>query len=100
MALIDAVINGFPERREEASPCVGSFWAIRHDLSVDDGLVLYQSRIVIPQAARRGVVARLHAAHQGITRTQRRATNSLLARNYKRHREHSVILPVVPALSS
>ena len=68
MALIDAVINGFPERREEASPCVGSFWAIRHDLSVDDGLVLYQSRIVIPQAARRGVVARLYAAHQGITR--------------------------------
>ena len=50
MALIDAVINGFPERREEASPCVGSFWAIRHDLSVDDGLVLYQSRIVMQAA--------------------------------------------------
>lgn len=52
---------------------VVQFWKIRHDLSIDDGLILFIERIVIPQPARRRVLQQLHAAHQGIVRTKRGA---------------------------
>ena len=44
---------------------------------MDDGIVLYGPRIVVPKAARREVLARLHDSHQGVERTKRRARQSV-----------------------
>ena len=44
---------------------------------MDDGIVLYGPCIVVPKAARREVLARLHASHQGVKRTNRRARQSV-----------------------
>lgn len=49
--LIQAISNGFPSERHHTSANVRPFWAIHRDLSIDDGLVLYNGRIVVPQAA-------------------------------------------------
>ena len=59
--------------RDKLPGHVRQFWAMRNDLSVDDGLVLYGRRIIVPKAARADVLRRLHAAHQGIVRTKTRA---------------------------
>jgi hypothetical protein len=75
--LIQAISNGFPLERHHTSGNVRQFWAIRMDLSIDDGLVLYNGRIVVPQAARRDILKKLHSSHQGITRTKRRARQAL-----------------------
>jgi hypothetical protein len=75
--LIQAISNGFPSERRHTSANVRQFWAIRMDLSIDDGLVLYNGRIVVPQAARRDILKKLHSSHQGITRTKRRARQAL-----------------------
>ncbi len=75
--LIQAISNGFPSERRHTSANVRQFWAIRMDLSIDDGLVLYNGRIVVPQAARREILQKLHSSHQGITRTKRRARQAL-----------------------
>jgi hypothetical protein len=72
-ALIAAIESGFPERRDRAPAAVGNYWGIRHQLSVEQGIVLFGNRIVIPQAARKNVLRKLQAAHQGIVRTNRRA---------------------------
>ena len=45
--------------------------------AVDEGLVLYGSRIVVPKNCRREVLERLHDSHQGIERTKRRARQSV-----------------------
>jgi hypothetical protein len=45
--------------------------------SVDDGLVLLGQRLVVPQALRKEVLKRLHASHQGIERTLRRARQTV-----------------------
>ncbi len=71
--LIDAVTTGFIRGRDKLLVCVRQFWAMRNDLSVDDGLVLYSKRIIVPKVARADVLRRLHAAHQGIVRTKARA---------------------------
>jgi hypothetical protein len=44
---------------------------------VDNGLVLLGQRLVVPQALRKEVLRRLHASHQGIERTLRRARQTV-----------------------
>lgn len=75
--LIDNVQNGFPSSRDKANASVIPFWNIRNELSVDDGIVLYGPRIVVPKSARREVLARLHDSHQGTDRTKRRARQNV-----------------------
>ena len=79
--LIDNIQPGFPASIGKADTSVAAFWNIRNELSLDDGLVLYGPRIVVPAAARREVLARLHDSHQGVDRTKRRARQCILARH-------------------
>ena len=58
---------------EQASEFVRKFKTIKDELSVEDDLVLYGSRIVVPTEKRNEVLKKLHTAHQGIVRTKRRA---------------------------
>ena len=76
-SLIDNVQNGFPAARDKADASVAPYWNIRNELSVDDGIVLYGPRIVIPKSARREVLDSLHDSHQGIDRTKSRARQSV-----------------------
>ena len=75
--LIHNIENGFPTERNKAEANVAPFSHIRNELSMDDGIVLYGPRIVVPKAARREVLARLHDFHQGVERTKRRARQSV-----------------------
>jgi hypothetical protein len=71
-ALIQAIETGFTIRRDLMALAVHQFWKICNELSVDDGLVLFGCRLVIPQSSRRDILQNLHAAHQGIVRMNRR----------------------------
>ena len=71
------LINKIKEHLFDAPAAVGIYWGIRHQLSVDHGIVLFGKRIVIPQAARKNVLKKLHAVHQGIVRTNRRARQTV-----------------------
>ena len=42
-----------------------AFWNVRDKLSVDNGLVAYGCRLVIPSTLRKMVLTELHASHQG-----------------------------------
>ena len=72
-----AVSDGFPASKEKLNSQLLPFWKVRHELSVDDGLVLKGAQLVVPQAARPDTLARLHDSHQGIERTKRRARQTV-----------------------
>ena len=76
-SLRDLILAGFPENRYEAPPAVRPYWGVRHQLAIDDGLVVYGARLVIPTDLRRGMLERLHESHQGVERTKRRARLSV-----------------------
>jgi hypothetical protein len=76
-ALIAAIESWFPDRRDRAPAAVGNYWCSRHQLSVYHGIVLFGKWIMIPQAAQKNVHKKLHAAHQGIVRTNRRARQTV-----------------------
>ena len=75
--LDDLILAGFPENRYEAPPEVRAYWGVRHQLAIDDGLIVYGARLVISTDLRHDVLARLHGAHQGVESTKRRARLSV-----------------------
>ena len=77
IALKDAIWAGFPEHRTQLDPLLGPYWGLRDCLAVDDGLVVCGRRLVIPQCLRRSTLQRLHASHQGVERTKRRARQTV-----------------------
>lgn len=44
------------------------YWTVRDDLIVEDGLLLFQTRIVIPNELQEDILQRLHEGHQGIVK--------------------------------
>ena len=49
------------------------FWSIKDHLSIEDDLIVYGCRLLIPSSLRPTTLSRLHEAHQGISRSQARA---------------------------
>ena len=56
---------------------VTPYFQFRDELLVQDGIVLRGDRVVIPRSLRKEIIEDLHAAHQGIESTLRRARESV-----------------------
>ncbi|XP_065180051.1 uncharacterized protein K02A2.6-like [Sycon ciliatum] len=77
LKLLNAVKNGFPVDKAALDLDLHPYWQVRHDLSVEDGIVLLGHRIVVPRRLRQTTLEQLHASHQGQTRTLRRARQAV-----------------------
>lgn len=67
------VENGFPQKRSDLSDDLHCFWNYREALYVQEGVLMYEDRVVVPRALRQTVVALLHSAHQGVSMMESRA---------------------------
>ncbi|XP_014261398.1 uncharacterized protein K02A2.6-like [Cimex lectularius] len=61
----------------ELAPEIKPFFTVRNEMSVVDGILLRGSRMIIPNELRHIMLEKLHAGHQGITKTRRRAQSSM-----------------------
>ena len=75
--LLDTVRTGFPNTKAQLQLALHPYWALRDSLSIDDGLVVYGCRLVIPAPMRKDVLNMLHARHQGKERTKQQANRVL-----------------------
>ncbi len=76
--LVEEITKGFPEEKtklEEAR--LRPFWNDRLKLTVADGIVMCNDRVVVPKEMPRGVLEELHAAHQGQERAMQRARQTV-----------------------
>ena len=74
----ELIRKGFPRTIREVHPLVRPFWGVRSQLSESDGLIVRDGRqVVIPQDIRKEVLKRLHASHQGVEATRRRARQAV-----------------------
>ncbi|XP_062521140.1 uncharacterized protein K02A2.6-like [Corticium candelabrum] len=53
------------------------YWRVESQLSVYNGLLMYNSRVVIPSIMQRDVLIKIHEEHQEITRCKLRANSSV-----------------------
>lgn len=72
-ALKETIINGFPEHCHELEHHLGPYWGVCSLLAVDDSLIVYGPRLLVPRSLRRETLAFLHDSHQRIDHTKHRA---------------------------
>ena len=60
--------SGWPENYVKCLIDAKIYWAERDYLSMQEGLILFHDRIVVPMALRDSILQRLHEGHQGQTR--------------------------------
>jgi hypothetical protein len=65
--LIEEVERGIPESSYDMEHELRVYHKFRHSLYVVDGVLCYKERLVIPEVLREGVLAAIHATHQGVT---------------------------------
>ena len=68
--------QGLPHRSQLKGP-VKAFLPIWNELSVHKGLLMRGCRLVIPQSLRSTILDKLHSGHQGVTKCQARARQSV-----------------------
>jgi hypothetical protein len=71
-ALLETVRKGFTED-DRHLPHASEYWRYREALYEQDGVVLYDDRVVVPPALRQHFLNLLHAAHQGTSSMELRA---------------------------
>ena len=71
------VLHGWPGRERDIAHPLRSFFAARLGLSVADGCVYYNTRLVIPASMQAEVLRTLHDGHQGITKCRARARSAV-----------------------
>ena len=59
------------------NPKLKPYWTVRHELTVQDGLLLFGTRIVIPQSLQREMFERIHEGHKGIVKCRALARQSI-----------------------
>lgn len=65
--------DGWPEHKKQANPQVHKYWQIRHEICVEEDLVFYQDRVIIPEILRQEILGLVHEGHSGVERCLARA---------------------------
>ena len=73
MQLSAAILRGDSPRTLSHSHPASAFESMWDDLSVQDGLVVYKNRLVVPKVLQGEILHLLHTSHQGIVKTLREA---------------------------
>lgn len=68
---------GWPAQVTQMPHSLHKFHIARAHLSVAEGLLLYDDRIVVPLSLRKTVLSQIHEGHQGLTKCRRRANMSV-----------------------
>lgn len=78
------VVTGFPLSRREMHSNIRNYWSFRDELSMEDGILLKGSRIIVPLSLQPAFLEDIHTGHLGITRCQQRARSSVYWPNIDR----------------
>ncbi|MCG7878633.1 MAG: RNase H-like domain-containing protein [Candidatus Thiodiazotropha endolucinida] len=75
--LISYCENGWPARKSDLSEHLKTYWSIQGEITVNHGLLMKGSRIIIPACMQADILSKIHGAHQGITKCRERAKSSV-----------------------
>ena len=76
-SLMHVIVNGWPETIKELAPALKSYWTFRKELTVENGMVLKDTCIVIPHKMRKRILNQLHEGHLGENKCQAKAAQTV-----------------------
>ncbi|KAE8739912.1 hypothetical protein FOCC_FOCC014576 [Frankliniella occidentalis] len=69
--------EGWPNDRRHVAEAAKPYWNTRDDIFLEDNLVIFNDRVIVPPSLRKKMLTRLHSAHLGIDKTRARARQSV-----------------------
>lgn len=75
--LTQMVIQGWPEKRQQVQPLLREYWTIRDDISVENGVLMAGSRIIIPKSMQKEILEKIHQGHLGMEKCRLRAKSAV-----------------------
>lgn len=71
--LKNTILVGWPDRKEKVPLNIQEYWNFREELTLHNGILFKNQRVIIPRAMRPELTNRAHSSHQGIDACIRRA---------------------------
>ena len=59
------ILTGWPSQRSDVPIHISEFWNFRHELSLYNGVLFKNQRLIIPKALHSEVIPRIHSSHLG-----------------------------------
>ena len=75
--LSEIILTGWPEEKKFAPELTHSYFDMRDELTLQDGLTFKANAVVIPKSLRADMKARIHSSHLGTESCLRRARESI-----------------------
>ena len=88
--LAKTVHKGWPSERKDCPEILHPYWNYRECISLENGLLFKDDRLIVPEAERCQILELLHYGHYGIKRTQDRAKESVFWPDISRDIENKV----------
>ena len=63
-------LQGWPAHKCDVHPSLKSFWDVRNDIHVTDGILLKDNRLVIPSPWKTDILQKLHLSHCRIEKSK------------------------------
>lgn len=73
----DYCLKGWPENRTKCPEELRYFYKIKDDIMIENGILFYGERIIVPSSMRDKILIQIHEPHFGIVKTKKRAKNSI-----------------------
>ena len=67
------VLQGWPETKDQVPLNIREYWNYRDEITLYNGIILKNQRVIIPKALRPEILSRIHSSHQGMTSFIRKA---------------------------
>ena len=83
-ALKETTFTGWPDDIKNVPMLCKPYWTYREEITIDDGILMKGSRIIIPKSMQPEILTKLHTSHLGTEKTKLRAKTSVFWRNINR----------------
>ena len=71
------IMQEWPKNIKQVPPELQPYWTFREELTIEDGLILKGTRIVIPNKQQQAILKQLHEGHLGLNKCKLRAKETV-----------------------
>ena len=71
------IMQGWPKTIKQVPPELQPYWTFREELTIEDGLILKGTRIVIPSKQCQAILKQIHEGHLGLNKCKLRAKETV-----------------------
>lgn len=70
-------LDGWPKNKSKCFDNVKFFFKMRNEIMIDDDILFWNERIIVPTSMRLRMLKKLHEVHFGVTKTKKRAHDTM-----------------------